>query len=112
MKPQVTRKSVNEGYVNVISVGYCNLYYLLRHEKPRAYTAGIYGWNADVYEFGGTAVVTGYRPFGDPVSRELIEKYESAAKEVFDGGLPYEEEKEKLRALAREFVREAIKEAK
>ena len=112
MKLQVTKKAVMKSYSLIIRVGYHGLQNLLWYEERRAYTAGVNGWNADVYEFGGTAIVTGYRPFGDPVSRELIEKYESAAKEVFDGGLPYEEEKEKLRALAREFVREAIKEAK
>ena len=108
MKPQVTRKSVNEGYVNVISVGYCNLYYLLRHEKPRAYTAGIYGWNADVYEFGGTAVVTGYRPFGDRPSYDLIQKYEREAKAIHDSDLPYGEKKVRLHTLTREFIRDAL----
>ena len=119
MKPRVTQKSVKESYANVISVGYCNLYYLLRRENPRAYTAGIYGWNADIYELGGTAIVTGYRPFGDPVPRELVEKYEKKAKVIsekyrqkkFYTGL-FEEEKEKIHALARDFVREAIKEVK
>lgn len=108
MKPQVTRKSIKQSYPRVLSIGYCELQNLLRHEPPRAYTAGVNGWNADVYEFGGTAIVTGYRPFGDPVSRELIERYETAARKVHDGGLPYEETKERLHALAREFVRDAL----
>ena len=114
MKPRVTQKLVKESYANVISVGYCGLQHLLRYENPRAYTAGVYGWNADVYEFGGTAIVTGYRPFGDTVPRELIEKYEKKAKAIsekyrqkkFYTGL-FEEEKRKIHALAVEFIREA-----
>ena len=112
MKIQVTKKAVLKGYSITIRAGYSALQHLLWYEEPRAYTAGINGWNADVYGFGGTAIVTGHRPFGDPVSRELVEKYEVAAKEVFDGGLPYAEKKERLHALARDFVRDAVEEVK
>lgn len=93
MKIQVTRKSIKEAYPRIISAGYCALQHLLWYQKPVAYTASINGWDNDVYEFDSVAIVTGHRPFGDTVPRELIQKYESAAKEVFDSGLPYEEKK-------------------
>lgn len=110
MKPRVTQKAIKEAYPRVLSVGYCELQNLLRHEQPRAYTAGVYGWNADVYVVDGTAIATGYRSFGTKVPYELVERYESVAKYVRGLHLPYEETKERLHVLAREFVRDALEE--
>lgn len=44
MKVKVTKKEIRENYKNVISVGYCELQYLLRGKNPNFYTSGIYGW--------------------------------------------------------------------
>lgn len=63
MTKRVTRKYVIESY-KVLKVGYCALQTLLAYETPQYYTAGVYGWNADVYVFGDVAICTGYRPFG------------------------------------------------
>ncbi len=112
MKIQATKKAILNGYSITIRAGYNALQHLLWYEEPRAYTAGMNGWNSDVYEFDGTAIVTGYRPFGDPVPRELAEKYEKVAKEVHAGGLPYEKKRALLHALARDFIREALEEVK
>ena len=30
--------------------------------EPDYYTAGVYGWNCDVYVIAGLAICTGYRP--------------------------------------------------
>ena len=47
------------------AVGYAELQYLFRFESPVAYTAGIYGWNSDIYLLkGNTYISTGYRPCG------------------------------------------------
>ena len=107
MKTQVTQKSVREAYTRVLRVGDGALQNLLRHERPRSYTAGIYGWNADIYVIDGVAIATGYRSFGTKVPYELAKKYDRAAAEIRERRLPYEETKEKLNALAVEFVREA-----
>lgn len=82
MKYQTTKKAVMNGYNNVISVGYCNLQNLLDYQTPVAYTAGAYGWNADVYDFGaGTVIVTGYRPFGKfKPGYDLCRKYDKLAE--------------------------------
>lgn len=81
---QTTMREVKESFDNVIRVYYCDLQYLLRGRDRVAYTAGVYGWNADVYDVGnGVAIVTGYRPFGDihpPFS--LVERYNSAARKA------------------------------
>lgn len=65
MKHKTTEKAIEQNYYKIIKVGYCNLQYLLQYEEPVAYTSGVYGWNADVYDFGNIAIVTGYRPFGN-----------------------------------------------
>lgn len=47
------------------AVGYASLQYLFHFENPVAYTAGVYGWNSDIYLLhGNTYISTGYRPCG------------------------------------------------
>lgn len=53
MKFRTTKKAIMANYGNVIKVDYCDLQNLLKYESPIAYTAGVYGWNADIYDFGG-----------------------------------------------------------
>lgn len=65
MKYKATRKAVKEGYAHIAYTGYCGLQEALSNIAPTAYTTGAAGWNADVYDFGSYAIVTGYRPFGD-----------------------------------------------
>ena len=81
---QTTMREVKESFDNVIRVYYCDVQHLLRGRDRVAYTAGMYGWNADVYDVGnGVAIVTGYRPFGNihpPLS--LVDRYNSAAREA------------------------------
>lgn len=66
-KTRVSRKWVLENYPTVISVPYCALQHVLSQYEPRYYTAGIYGWNSDIYVIGNgeVAISTGYRPFGN-----------------------------------------------
>lgn len=116
-KVETTKRSVMEQYNVCIQVGYCDLQYLLGCEYPQAYTHGVYGWNADVYDMSsiygsGIAIVTGYRPFGkcDP-SYDLVREYEQKAKKVV-AEKPWAERKEALRMLIAEFVDRALKEGK
>ena len=62
-------------YRNVIKVGYCDLQNALIGIEPNFYTAGVYGWNADVYVIDrDTVIVTGYRPFGNiELTRSVID---------------------------------------
>lgn len=84
MKYKTTKKAVMAGYNTVISVGYCDLQKLLSCRKPIAYTAGVYGWNADIYDIGNdVALVTGYRPFGNvKITSGLCGDYEKLAKNI------------------------------
>lgn len=52
----------------------------LRKAEPAFYTAGYLGHNADIYVFGNYAIVTGERPFGIKVPREMVDTIESAAR--------------------------------
>lgn len=45
-----------------VRVGYCDLYGALSGIDPDYYTAGVYGWNCDVYTIAGLTICTGYRP--------------------------------------------------
>lgn len=64
MKFKITRKELKENY-RCVSVGYCDLQYLLYYCSPIAYNSGVYGWNYDVYTFEqystNIAICTGYR---------------------------------------------------
>ena len=110
MKYKTTTKAVKEGYRHIISVGYCALQNLLRGEYPVAYTAGVYGWNYDVYEIDGVAICTGYRgmPYSNIIKyrNDLISKYDGLASEIhgWDQGA-----KEKRWDLLNEFINECIK---
>ena len=71
-------------YRNVIKVGYCDMQDALKWREPNFYTAGLYGWNADVYVIDyDTVIVTGYRPFGNmELSREVIDTLNKCARSI------------------------------
>lgn len=110
MKIQTTKKAIKENYGKIVYVGYCDLVHLLSFKDAFAYTAGVYGWNADIYDLDGIALVTGYRPFGDiKPSLELTRKYEQEAAEVIYTMHNYEMQKEALKDLLNSFLEEVIK---
>ena len=84
MKTQTTKKAIMSAYRNVIKVGYCDLQDALKWREPNFYTAGVYGWNADVYVIDyDTVIVTGYRPFGNmELSREVIDTLNKCAESI------------------------------
>lgn len=110
MKFKTTQKEIKANYGNIIKVDYCDLQKLLKYESPVAYTSGIYGWNADIYDMGGgVAIVTGYAPFGNiRPSYELREKYEKEAGKVCHN-YSYEEARKALQELQKKFVEEVLK---
>lgn len=111
MKFKTTQKAVKNGYSTIICVSYCNLQFLLNYESPVAYTTRREGWAADIYDMGsGVAIVTGYAPFGTiRPGYDLCRKYDLRAEKIrYDYSLSYDEQREQLKALAREFVKEVI----
>ena len=107
MKFKTTKK---RNYEKVIKVPYCALQNALVYERPIAYTAGKYGWNADIYDIAGLAIVTGYAPFGNvAISRDEIAEVENEAQHVRFSGLSFEEEKEALRAVVVSLLKREVK---
>lgn len=65
MKAKRTMRDIKSQYQTIIQVGYCDAQNLLCTDDPAAYTAGVYGWNADIYPItSGVAICTGYAPLG------------------------------------------------
>lgn len=109
MKFKTTQKEIKADYGSVIKIGYCDLQYLLKYESPIAYTSGVYGWNADIYDFGGVAIVTGYRPFGNiRPNWEIINKYEREAENIYNF-YRYEDRVGALKDLQKNFIAEVTK---
>ncbi len=108
MTKQITKETARAMYPHIIKARENELHNLLYEEKPAAQIVDGIGWVADVYEIDGVAVVTGYKPIGIRPADELIQKYESAAKEIRNMWLPHVETKELLHTLAVEFVHEAV----
>ena len=92
MKVQVAKKEVRDTNYRIISIGYCDMQFLLRHHECNMYSAGIYGWSCDYYIINSnntgvftpnTVISTGYRPLNnretspDTGLLRLFEKYAS-----------------------------------
>lgn len=77
------------GYARVYRAGYAELQHLLGKADAVAYTAGTYGWNADIYDLGllanrffDVAICTGYRPFGRDIPAGLAAEFEKRAEAI------------------------------
>lgn len=108
MKVKVTRKEILNKYNNIIRVGYCQAQYLLSCEDAVAYSSGINGWACDYYDIDGIIISTGYAPIGKEADYNTIKKYNNEAR-LLDYGASYEEYKNQLRELTREFISEVLK---
>lgn len=107
MKFKTTQKAIKQGYDNVICVSYCALQRLLSCESEIAYTTRIEGWGADIYQFGSTAIVAGYAPFGNiRPSYEVNQRYEERATKATEGIYNWQEKKAILSGLIAEYIKE------
>ena len=64
-KQRVTARCIREAESvgrPTVRVGYCDLQDALSGITPDYYTAGVYGWDCDVYTIAGLTICTGYRP--------------------------------------------------
>ena len=111
-KVKTTAKSIRNAYPNIITIGYCDLQYLLGYFSPAYYTCGVYGWNCDVYIIDSeTVIATGYRPVnGNYINYELVKKYNDKAKAEIYGDniwkIDYQEQKRRADKLLADFVKE------
>lgn len=96
------REMMNESLC--YAVGYGDLQHLFHYKNAVAYTAGIYGWNSDIYVLGdtNTYISTGYRPCGYRLKDSWIyHAIDFRAKKIIESSLSYEEKKQKLDELIR-----------
>lgn len=81
-KQRVTAKCIRDAEragAPTVRVGYCGAQWLLSYLTPAFYTAGVYGWNCDVYTVAGLTICTGYRGMvGEPAV--LTADYERRAR--------------------------------
>ena len=106
MKYKTTQKEIKSNFGIVVSTGYCNLQNLFNYVDPESYTCGVYGWNADIYGFGGTAIVTGYRPFGKSLNYEVVREYDLKAEKIVNNwNLSWEEKKPLMESLVADFIK-------
>lgn len=112
MKFKTTQKIIQANYNKIICVPYCGLQTLLNYESPVAYTIRREGWAADIYDMsGGVAIVTGYAPFGNIVpGYEFNREWEEKAEKIrYDYSLSWEVQRDKMKALVREYVKAVLK---
>ena len=103
-KTKVTRKWLASNYT-CCGVGYCELQNLLSFQREVFYTAGVYGWNFDAYTFGDYCITTGYRNMIHRVEAENVNEYDNKAMKILkDSSLSYDEQKDKVNALLKQFL--------
>ena len=87
----------------VIKVPYCKAQNLTRFLDPVAYTSGIYGWSADIYDLGcGVALCTGYKPFGESIDSEFLAEIEEKAMVISYSPMSYEDKRAQVAKLLEE----------
>jgi hypothetical protein len=88
----------------VLSVGYCQMSWLLNYQEPIAYSTGIYGWACDYYDIDGVVISTGYQPIGVSVDYNLIKSYENKARLITHSVFNHEQRKNAINMLLKEFI--------
>jgi len=111
MKKRITKKAARELYPHMISVGYCNLQFLLKGTDPVFYSTRREGWACDYYELpGDLCVSTGYSPIGRKVSYDLCRAYDEKAEAVFRETYDWDDIKGKLSELLEDFAEDVERE--
>ena len=111
MSIRTTKKEIEKNYKNKICVPYCDLQYLLYFKSPEFYTSGVYGWNANIFQYNyNTVIITGYRPFGNIEKYEIVKRYENEAEKIVKKkNITYTEKKNILDELLENFINEVLK---
>lgn len=108
MNIKITKNDLRNNFGVIVSCGYCELQSLLNIKSRVGYNKGVYGWNFDVFDFGGVGLITGYRTRGADIvlSNDFCKRWNERASNA-----TYEERKQilaeferELKKLAKEFV--------
>ncbi len=111
MKTQITLKQLKQMFSKRIAIGYCDASYLLKFEEPMAYTAGVYGWNNDIYAIDGCAIVTGYRNLCGTINcnKSRVRDYNDKAYDIIcDNSIDWDTKKTKVKTLLDSFIMQEL----
>jgi hypothetical protein len=107
MRVKVSKQQVLRDNYKVLSVGYCELQGLLKNSRSNLYSAGVYGWACDYYDFDGLIISTGYSPIGSSIDYKIIRSYEAKANKInYNNELTWEQKEKKLKTLLNKFIKE------
>ena len=105
MKYRTTKKAIQEMSNPIYRVGYCNLQHLLRFIDPFAYSTRAEGWACDYYDVENVIISTGYSPIGRKTDYNLCREYDEKAAEILrDYNLKWEQQRDQIANLIKEFV--------
>lgn len=109
-KFKTTKKAMKNEYNRIVKIGYCDAQYLLNYETPIAYSTRAEGWACDYYDIDGVLISTGYAPLDDRNMKydyNLIREYDQKARDIiYNYDKKYEEQKEEVTQLLKEFINE------
>ena len=114
MTIKLTKKDIERNYTNIIELGYCDLYHMVRQYKKVGYGSGVYGWNYDCYEINeNTCIITGYRPFGNiKPDFKVIDKFNKKERNTLETisyiNGDYNIRSKKLIKLMNQFIKEVL----
>jgi hypothetical protein len=112
MKYKTTKRELTNNYHHIISIGYCDVQFLLKYRDPQSYCTRVEGWACDNYDVNGVLISTGYAPVK---SKNTIRDYDTTRefeqKAITITGnydLKWEEQKAALEILLKEYIERCI----
>ena len=106
MKVKVSKKQIRDNYHNIISIGYCDAWYLLAYKDADYYSSGIYGWACDYYKINyNTIISTGYSPIGNIREYEFTRKMNEKARKIYNSDIPYKSKQTKINNLLDKYIK-------
>ena len=121
MKLKASKREIKENSYRILSVGYCELQYMLKWCEPFSYCCGVYGWSCDNYDINNgqhqLIISTGYSPIDSQNINKnilknkynIIKKYEEKARKINHNNYSWDTIKKKLQKLTYNFIEEVCK---
>ena len=109
MKTRVTKKQINNNFLNILCVDSDLIPNLLFFNPAFAYSTRAEGWACDYYETNNVCLSSGYSPIGKNINRDLQKQFEEKAKKVIQSKFFKQETKQKrINSLLTQFIEKAI----
>lgn len=109
MKAKISKKDINNRFLNILHVHAYELSNLLYFTPAFAYSVRLEGWACDYYEIGTICLSSGDSPIGKKANRDLEKIFEAKAKKINESNFfKLETKKKKINALLLEFANQSI----